>query len=432
MNLGCRVNQDEGMAILATFRHRGWEVVDFKATADVYIINTCTVTHLADRKSRQLIKRAIQKSSKAMVVACGCYAQVSADDIGKIEGVDLIIGTEEKHRIFELVTAQMELNAPQTFVSDISHGGLFHSIEGEGESAERTRGFLKIQEGCNEFCTYCIVPYARGRERSKPFNEVIEQVKLLVQLGHKEIVLSGIHIGNYGKDLIPATSLANLILAIGEISGVNRLRFGSIEPLEVTDELIKAIATTPAACHQLHIPLQSGANNTLIEMGRKYSTIEFAEIIAKIRQAIPDVLFTTDLMVGFPNETEEDFLESYNFVNSIGFAKIHVFPYSKREGTPAATFKNQVSPENKKIRVKKIMELDEKSFIKIGTSLIGSTTEVLIDQIKEINGNTCYIGYDRRFLPFMVQNIELKKGEIVEISINSVENQYICGEVLTN
>ena len=356
--LGCKVNQYESEAVSSIFEKNGYKVVAFDDHSDVYIINTCTVTNLSDRKSRQAIRKAKKTNPDSIVAVMGCYAQTASEEVLKIPGVNLVIGTKDRNRIMEylerLEAGECRINA----VDNIMTSRSFEELK-VATFKERTRAYLKIQEGCSQFCSYCIIPYARGPIRSRNPEAVIDEVKELAANGFTEIVLTGIHLASYGKDL-KTTSLLDIIKKINEVEGIQRIRLGSIEPTTITEEFVKAAAEMPKLCPHYHLSLQSGCDNTLKAMNRKYTSGEYLESVELLKKYIPDVAITTDLMVGFPGETDEDFEASLSFAEKIGFAKIHVFKYSPRKGTPAAEAPNQISSEVKESRSEKMLALSDR------------------------------------------------------------------------
>lgn len=337
LTLGCKVNQTESEALAQLFHNNGYVVVDSSEKADVVVVNTCTVTNTGDAKSRQIIRRMIKAHPDAFVVVMGCYAQTAPGEVLEIEGVDLVLGTQDRGKILDLIEQVRQEQKPQSQVRTIWDAKEFEELPlMEGES--RTRATLKIQEGCNKFCTYCIIPYARGPVRSRKHENAIAEAKKLVEAGYKEIVLTGIHTGSYGEDSAEDWNLAHLVKELANIPGLNRLRLSSIEPMEFTPELIEVILSSPAVCSHLHIPLQCGSDAILERMKRPYTTQEFKELVDEFNQKLPGIAITTDVIVGFPGETEQDFQESLEFIRTCHFAGIHAFPYSKRKGTPAAKY----------------------------------------------------------------------------------------------
>ncbi len=378
--LGCKVNQYETQAISELFKQAGYEIVDFSESADVYVINTCTVTAMSDRKSRQIIRRAKKQNPDSIVAVTGCYAQVAPDEVMKIDGVNLVMGTNEKNNI-PIEVEKLAAKQRQTFVCDIAHT---HDFEEMSVSSYETmtRAYIKIQEGCNQFCSYCIIPYARGPIRSREPKLVIDEAKRLVKDGFTEIILVGIHIASYGLDR-KDTSLADIILAINEIEGVKRIRLSSIEPMTLNPEFIEKISPANKLCPHFHLSLQSGCDETLKRMNRRYTTAQYGEIVNSIRKHFKDAAITTDVMTGFPGETDEEFEKSAEFVRSMEFSDVHIFKYSVRPGTPAASYPNQVTPEDKDKRSKVLEQIRKDSERKYLKAFEGRTMEVLFEQPSE-------------------------------------------------
>lgn len=343
------------------FKQRGYEITPFDQVADVYVINTCSVTHLGERKSRQLIRRAIRLNEAAVVAVAGCYAQVSPAEIEAIEGVNIIVGTQDRGQIVDLVEQVGISKGMVNVVTNIMKADHFEDIP-LFETPGRTRAFLKIQEGCTNFCTYCIIPYARGPLRSRPLESVTREARKLIAAGFKEIVLTGIHLGAYGRDVAEVITLVDAVKAILSIEGLVQLRLGSLESIEVSDELIAIMQEDPRLCHHLHLPLQAGDNQVLKAMNRHYNLDDYQKLIQGIQNKIDDIGISTDIIVGFPGETVEMFDNALRFVESMNFSRMHIFPYSRRSGTPAADYPDQVTEEEKKRRVHQMQELaDQKA-----------------------------------------------------------------------
>lgn len=375
--LGCKVNQYETEAMEELFADAGYEICDFSDAADVYVINTCSVTNMGDRKSRQIIRRAKKTNPNAVIAVTGCYAQTAPDEVLSIDGVNIVIGTKDRKNIVALVEelgADSEIN----HVTDIMNNHEFEELHIKNYS-NRTRAFIKIQEGCNQFCSYCIIPYARGPVRSRPQEEVLKEIQKLVSNGFKEVILVGIHVASYGIDL-GNTSLADLIIEVDKIDGVERIRLSSIEPMTLNQEFIDKIKGSQKLCHHFHISLQSGCNATLKRMNRKYTTAQFKSIADGLRAAFDDVAITTDIMVGFPGETDEEFDETITFIRELKFAEAHIFQYSQRRGTPAAKRPNQIPPDLKEKRSKIITAETTKTRNEFLDSFIGKTMRVLFEQ----------------------------------------------------
>lgn len=376
--LGCKVNQYESEAIAELFAEKGYEIVGVDEPADVYIINTCAVTNLGDKKSRQLIRRVKRQNENAIVAVVGCYAQTAPEEVTAVEGVSLVIGTKDRARIVELVEQYNAANGVENHVTDIMKERLFEPLSIQ-KLAGRTRAYLKIQDGCSQYCSYCIIPYARGPIRSRAPEDVLAEVRRLAANGFREIVLTGIHVASYGKDRHD-TSLTDILRRVHAVDGIERIRFSSIEPNVVTEEFMQAIAHLPKVCDHFHLSLQSGCDKTLREMNRKYDTEKYRHAAAMLRRYLPDAALTTDIIVGFPGETEEDFAESYAFAEEMAFTKIHVFPYSPKRGTPAAARKDQLPNAVKAERSRKLILLSEKMGAAFLSAQIGRETGVLYER----------------------------------------------------
>lgn len=425
--LGCKTNQYESEAMAGVFRLGGYETVSFDDQADVYVVNTCTVTHQGDRKSRQIIRRAIKKNPGATVVVTGCYAQTTPGEILGIPGVDLVIGTRDRHRIVELVGEAEKSPVPVNAVKDIMSQRIFEDMPGV-ETEERTRAFIKIQEGCNNFCTYCIIPYARGPLRSRDPEIILAEAKNLVEKGYKEIVLTGIHIGAYGAGMERPIDLAELVLRIAMTPGLKRLRLGSVEPLDITPRLLQVISEIRTVCRHLHIPMQSGDDYILKRMNRNYNTFEFSRMVSAIRGQVPEIAITTDVITGFPGETEENFENTYEMIEDIGFSKTHVFKYSPRKGTPAADFPDQVSPEDKDARSKRLISLDRENQKKFARKFIGQTVEILAEQLVD-KTNDIWEGLTDNYLRVLVKSDDNINREFVEVRTVGLKGTSILAKV---
>ncbi|MDU2066211.1 MAG: tRNA (N(6)-L-threonylcarbamoyladenosine(37)-C(2))-methylthiotransferase MtaB [Sporomusaceae bacterium] len=378
ITLGCKVNQFETETLEGLFLAKGYEIVAFEEKADVYVINTCSVTHLGEKKSRQYIRRANRLNPEAVVAVTGCYAQVAADQVAAIDGVDVIIGTQNRQGIVELVETASKHEAKLNVVTNIMDADAFEEIP-LFSMPGRTRAFLKIQEGCTNFCTYCIIPYARGPLRSRPLSGILSEVEKLTSAGFQEIVLTGIHLGAYGRDLAEPVTLTDVMKAITELPDVVRLRLSSLESIEVSPEMVELLKANNKLCRHLHLPLQSGSNTILKAMNRHYTTSEYSELIGRILTEIPDLALSTDLIVGFPGETDQLFAETVSFVEKMPFSKMHIFPYSKRIGTPAADFAGQIPEEIKKERVHVIQQIAEKKAAIYAKQFVGQTVNVLFE-----------------------------------------------------
>lgn len=375
--LGCKVNQFESEVMEGLFKARGYEVVAFDGPADVYVINTCSVTHLGEKKSRQLIRRAARNSG-ATVVVTGCYAQISADEVGAIEGVDVIVGTQDRRRIVELAEEAAASRSRLTAVSDIMAADHFEDIP-LFAAPGRTRAFLKIQEGCSNFCSYCIIPYARGPLRSRPLESVAGEAAKLTAAGFKEIVLTGIHLGAYGQDMSGDATLVDAVKAVLAADGLVRLRLGSLESIEVADELISLMQADERLCRQLHLPLQAGDDAVLGAMNRHYTTAEYRTLVEGIQARVDGIAITTDVIVGFPGETSSQFANTLAFVGGLDLARIHVFPYSRRQGTPAAAMADQIDEATKKERAAALQKLADEKAAAFRQSFLGQELPVLFE-----------------------------------------------------
>lgn len=381
VTLGCKVNQYETDAMYGMLKEAGVTMVDPKEAADIYIVNTCSVTNMAERKSRQMLHRAKKKNPDVVVVAVGCYAQVGKEELSKDTNIDLIIGNNKKKDLIHILEEHMgekESAAESIEVIDIAHDQEYESLHVE-QLKEHTRAYIKVQDGCNQFCSYCIIPYARGPVRSRAKDDVVREIKELAHNGFKEIILVGIHVASYGVDL-GDTTLESLIMDVDKIDGVERIRLSSIEPMTLNQEFIDSIKDSKKLCHHFHISLQSGCDETLKRMNRKYTTAQFKGIVDGLREAFDDVAITTDIMVGFPDESDEEFNKTVEFVRNIKFADAHVFQYSQRRGTPAAKRPNQISSDIKEKRSKIIIAETQKTRDEFINRFIGKTMRVLFEQ----------------------------------------------------
>lgn len=408
--LGCKVNTYESNAMLKIFQDAGYQEVDFKEVADVYVINTCTVTNTGDSKSRQMIRKAIRKNPEAVVCAVGCYSQVAPEDIEQIEGIGVVLGTQYRKEIVDLVEEYQKTSQKIVKVDSVKNLRKFEDLN--IDRFKNTRAFLKIQDGCNNFCTYCIIPYARGRVRSRKPESVLKQAELLVSRGYVEIVLTGIHTAGYGEDL-ENYSFYDLLVDLVKIKGLKRLRISSIETSQITDEIIDLIGSSDIIVDHLHVPLQSGCDATLKRMNRKYTTEQYLEKINKIRSYLPNIAFTTDVIVGFPGETDEEFQATYDFIKKVNYSQLHVFPYSPRKNTPAAKMKDQVNDQVKHQRVERLLELSKQLNYDFAMKQIDKTLKVLFEK----RLGDYLIGHASDYLQVKVKTNENLIGEIVNIKI---------------
>lgn len=379
-SLGCKVNQYETNAMAQKFIEHGYEVVEFDEYADVYIVNTCTVTNVADRKSRQMIRRAKEINKDATLVACGCYAQVAKEELKKIPEIDLIIGNNEKNDIIQIVENHIAQKGAEDLVSDVMYK-LDYVELGTTTYTEKTRAVIKVQDGCDRFCSYCLIPYARGHIRSRKIENVIEEIKKVVEEGINEVVITGIHIASYGRDFKGENiGLIDLLEEINKIQGLHRIRLGSIEPTIITDEFVERLSKLDKICDHFHLSLQSGCTETLKRMNRRYTTEEFRDVTKRLRSKFPNAALTTDIIVGFPGETDEEFNTTYEFLKEIAFYKMHIFKYSQRKGTKAAVMPNQVDGKIKEERSKKLIELSNENEYNYNKKYIGKQVEVLFEE----------------------------------------------------
>ncbi|OCT17169.1 tRNA (N(6)-L-threonylcarbamoyladenosine(37)-C(2))-methylthiotransferase MtaB [Paenibacillus pectinilyticus] len=414
--LGCKVNFYDTEAIWQLFKNEGYDQVDFENTADVYVINTCTVTNTGDKKSRQMIRRAIRRNPEAIVAVTGCYAQTSPAEIMAIPGVDMVIGTQDREKIIPLVKQFETDRQPINAVRNIMKTRQFEELD-VPDFADRTRAFLKIQEGCNNFCTFCIIPWSRGLMRSREPQSVIAQAEQLVAAGYQEIVLTGIHTGGYGED-IEDYSLAKLLKDLDKVQGLKRIRISSIEASQITDEVIDVLKSSDKMCRHLHIPLQAGDDQVLARMRRKYTTAEFARKIERLHEIMPDVAITTDVIVGFPGETEEMFRDGLKFMEQMKFSEMHVFPYSKRTGTPAARMEDQVDEEIKNARVHELIDLSERMQLAYAQKFVGQVLEVIPERTyKGAPDSGLYSGYSDNYVQLVFEGSEDMIGQVCRVKV---------------
>ena len=428
--LGCKVNQYETNAMIEQFIKKKYTIKEFNEEADIYIINTCTVTNMADRKSRQMLRRAKELNPNSIIVACGCYAQVAKEELAKIPEIDLIYGTNEKNKIADLIEEKMteevlktkkDGKEKETKVTDVMYQKEFLDF-GVTDYTEKTRAVIKVQDGCDRFCSYCIIPYARGHVRSRKIQNVVEEIKNIAQKGIKEVVITGIHLASYGKDFKPHAQLIDLLEEINKIDGIERIRLGSLEPTLITVEFLDRLSKLEKICNHFHLSLQSGCDETLKRMNRRYTTKEFEEGVELIRKYYKNVALTTDIIVGFPGETDEEFNKTYEFLKKINFYQMHIFKYSPRKGTKAAVMPNQIDGNIKEQRSTKLIELSHNNEIKYNEKEVGKELEVLWEE-KEgdyIKGHTK--NYKVVKIPY--KNIE---NTISKAKIEKVEKLELIG-----
>lgn len=407
-NLGCKVNAYEIEAMQQLLEEVGYEIVPFEPGADIYVINTCTVTNIADRKSRQMLHKAKKMNPEAIVVATGCYVQTGGEKLEKDEAIDLVLGNNQKINIVEALAEYAE-NKPGhgSHVIKINQTKEYEELSID-HTAEHVRAYIKVQDGCNQFCTYCIIPYARGRVRSRNIESVLKEVRALAEKGYKEVVLTGIHLSSYGVDFPEEKkeTLLSLIRAVHEIEGIRRIRLGSLEPGIVTREFAEGIAALPKVCPHFHLSLQSGCDETLERMNRRYRSGEYRERCELLREVYGNPALTTDVIVGFPQESEEEFRKSYDFVDSIRFYETHIFKYSRRQGTKAAAMDGQLTEAEKSFRSEKMIELHHRHAGDYEKSMLGKNLEVLIEEEYTKDGRTWYLGHSREYIKTAVPKSE--------------------------
>ena len=427
--LGCKVNQADTASMENLFLRSGHQLVSFDGEADVYIINTCVVTNTGQRKSRQTIHRAIRKNPNALIVVTGCYPQTAAEEVKAIAGVDMIIGNQDRAQIVQLVEERLAHRQTDTLdaVHKLTASTAFEEMAA-GDITDKTRAFLKIQEGCNQFCTYCIIPYARGPLRSRSLESIRTETQRLISAGFKEIVLIGIHLGCYGKENPDGPTLYDAVKTVLDVPGVQRLRLGSLESVEVEPRLLTLMQEDARFCRHLHLPLQSGCDKVLQAMHRPYTTAKFKTLLADIKTKVPDIAITTDVIVGFPGETEADFETTCKFAESCGFSKMHIFPFSARKGTPAEKFAGAVTEAVKKERADILGKIDETMHKTFLQAMVGQNAEVLFEQpagedyFEGLTGN-----YQRVFVKSGGRNLG---GEILPVKITAFDGEKLLGEII--
>ncbi len=433
-NLGCKVNAYEIEAMQQLLEEAGYEIVPFEPGADIYVINTCTVTNIADRKSRQMLHKAKKMNPDAIVVATGCYVQTGGEKLEKDEAIDLVLGNNQKGNIVDALAEYAE-NKPGhgSHVIKINQTKEYEDLSID-HTAEHVRAYIKVQDGCNQFCTYCIIPYARGRVRSRNIESVLKEVRALAKKGYKEVVLTGIHLSSYGVDFPEEKkeTLLSLIRAVHEIEGIKRIRLGSLEPGIVTREFAEGIAALPKVCPHFHLSLQSGCDETLERMNRRYRSGEYRERCELLREVYGNPALTTDVIVGFPKESEEEFQKSYDFVDSIRFYETHIFKYSRRQGTKAAAMEGQLTEAEKAFRSEKMIAMHHRHASDYEKSMLGKELEVLIEEEYEKDGQTWYLGHSREYIRTAVKKSEnYGVNDIVKVKAESfLEDHIMTGEVV--
>ena len=418
--LGCKVNQYETNAMAQKFKEAGYKIVDMNYDiSDICIVNTCTVTNMSDRKSRHSLRRVKEKNPSAIIAAVGCYAQVAKNDLEKMSEIDIVLGNEEKANIVQYVEKFMENQNKLIEIEDIASKKEFEDM-GQITYTEKTRAFIKIQDGCNQFCSYCIIPYARGRVRSRNAESIIKEITQIAQNGIKEVVITGIHVASYGRDLGNENGLIELLEKINEIEGIKRIRLGSLEPKIITEEFMQRLSKLEKMCHHFHLSLQSGCDATLKRMNRKYTTAEVKEIIERIRRYYDDVMLTTDIIVGFPGETEEEFETTYQFLKEVKLYKMHVFQYSPRKGTRAAVMPNQIDGNIKEARSKKLIELSNENQKMYNQQLVGQEVEVLFEDKEVEDGITYFRGHTQNYVLVKYKTDENLENTLKLIKISDI------------
>lgn len=424
ISLGCKVNQYETNAMAQEFIKCGYEVVNHEEKADVYVVNTCTVTNIADRKSRQMLRRVKEINPKAILVACGCYVQVGKEELSKMDEIDLIIGNNEKKDIVELVEKCVD-NSKCSYVSDVMQQKDFVEF-GPTTYTEKTRAVIKVQDGCDRFCSYCIIPYARGRVRSRKLENVITEAKQIVQKGYKEIIITGIHVASYGKDFKEDIGLIDLLEELNKIEGLKRIRLSSIEPKIITKEFVDRLSKLDKICDHFHLSLQSGCDETLKRMNRRYTTVEFEEGTKLLREKYPNAALTTDVIVGFPGETDEEFNKTYEFLKRIKFYKMHVFKYSQRKGTKAEVMPNQIDGNIKEQRSKKLIELSDANEEWYNNQYIGKNVEVLFEE----KDGKYFKGHTTNYIEVFAEADEDIENTIAKVKIIAAEKNKLMGNII--
>ncbi|MDF2844144.1 MAG: hypothetical protein K0R00_2570 [Herbinix sp.] len=433
LTLGCKVNSYETEAMRSMFETAGYDIVDFKDTADVYVVNTCTVTNIADRKSRQMLHQAKHRNPNAVIAAVGCYVQAAEEVLLADSAVDLVVGNNKKSDIVSMVERCFNSNKKEDLVVDINEEFEYEELNNITAS-EKTRAFIKIQDGCNRFCSYCIIPYVRGRVRSRQEEEILAEIKGLIEKGYKEFVLTGIHISSYGSERESQLELplAKLIQRIGELEGIERIRLGSLEPRIITEEFLQAIAGVSQFCPHFHLSLQSGSDSVLKRMNRKYSSDEYYQGVKLIRTFFDTPSFTTDVIVGFPGETQEEFEQTLEFVKKVGFADIHVFKYSKRAGTKAAVMPEQIQEEIKNVRSTELITLAQKMGREYMDHFVGRLEKILFEEEIVVDGKQYQVGHNERYLKLAVESTADLSNQVLNVRICGYLTEEIMLSEITN
>ena len=424
--LGCKVNQYETNAMAQKFKEAGYEIVDVNDDiSDICVVNTCTVTNMSDRKSRQILRKVKEKNQDAIIAAVGCYAQVAKDDLQKMPEIDIVLGNEEKANIVKYVEEFISNKDNKIIeIEDIASKKEFEDM-GQITYTEKTRAVIKVQDGCNQFCSYCIIPYARGRVRSRKMDSIIQEITQIAQKGIKEVVITGIHVASYGRDFENENGLIELLEKINEIDGIHRIRLGSLEPKIITEEFMQRLIKLEKMCHHFHLSLQSGCDDTLKRMNRKYNTAEIKEIVERLRRYYDDVILTTDIIVGFPGETEEEFEKTYQFLKEIKLYKMHVFQYSPRKGTRAAVMPNQVDGNIKEERSRKLIELSNENQKRYNEMLIGKEVEVLFEDQAIEEKKKYFKGHTQNYILVKYETDENLENTLKSVKIKSADVEHV-------
>ena len=424
LTLGCKVNQYETNGMIQRFKEHGYDIVEFDDKADIYIINTCTVTNMSDRKSRQFLRQAKKNNPDSVVVAVGCYVQVSKDELEQIPEIDLCLGTNDKTQIVEFVEKYIDEKNKKEELDNILYDANFEDF-GSVTYTEKTRAVIKVQDGCDRFCSYCIIPFARGKVRSRKPESVIQEIKEIAKSGIKEVVVTGIHVASYGRDFKEDYRLIDLLEEINKIDGIERIRLGSIEPLLITEDFMERLIKLEKVCHHFHLSLQSGCTETLKRMNRRYTAEEFEVIVERLRKYYQDVILTTDIIVGFPKESEEEFECTYEYLKKINFYKMHVFKYSPRKGTKASEMPEQIPGDIKEIRSKRLLELSDNNETRFLDSYIGKTVEVLFEECDE---QGYYKGHTANYIMVKVKSEEDLSNKIVNVVVRKRDELCLIAE----
>ena len=424
ITLGCKVNQYETNAMTQQLLENGYEIVEHTEKADIYIVNTCTVTNISDRKSRQMLRRVKGLNPKALVIACGCYVQVAKKEVEKIEEIDLALGNNEKKEIVKYIEEWFKKDMINNRIDDVMQQRDFVDF-GNVVYTEKTRAVIKVQDGCDRFCSYCIIPYARGRVRSRKPENILSEIKQIAKKGIQEVVITGIHIASYGKDFQDSYQLIDLLEEINTIEGIKRIRLGSLEPLLITQKFLNRLKKLEKICHHFHLSLQSGCDETLKRMNRRYTTDQFRKIVQLLRNTYSDVMLTTDIIVGFPGETEKEFQTTYQFLQEINFYKMHIFKYSPRKGTKAAQMKEQVSGDKKEQRSRILMNLSDENQKRYHQSYLNRDIEVLFEEEK----NGVYHGHTDNYILAYCKTQQKLENQIKKVKCKEIETEYILVEL---